>query len=401
MTIHTPGMVEITAITGRKGALSLIFIILVSVVLTVLDTGIEWAAVFEGVSGSSEAKHKRKQGLLTLPLSDEPPSVHDSVSSIVFHTNATREVILIQPDMQLSATIFKFFFDAGCFTMRNKASRNNCKRQVPKTKLDKILKNIVLLYHPRAGATAKANCLLFNLRHPVDRVVSWYKQVHPENCEGNSKWSLACQGKNQIGKDPDGWVASFFERCFPTIEDLAESFAIQTKTTIETTKTDMNASNSNQTSCNDLAYKLFQSGEKNENAIAIDAASNFRYYHNKTLYKYPEKEVWVLRSENVLEDLDALEVLLGGVEGQYDLEYAATLTRPITGFMQKQIVPKKVMKLLCCALRDEFVVVNDVLHRAANFNNVLKYQAWSETLDECGFGSWTNFQKECKTLVRS
>jgi hypothetical protein len=387
-------------ITGRKGALSLIFIILVCVVLTVWDTGIEWAAVFKGVSGSSETKHKRKQGLL-LTLSDQPPSVPDSVSSLVIHSNVTREVILIQPDMQLSATIFKFFFDAGCFTMRNKAIRNNCKRQVPKTKLDKILKNVVLLYHPRSGATAKANCLLFNLRHPVDRVVSWYKQVHPENCEGNSKSSLACQGKKQIAKDPDGWVASFFERCFPTIEDLAESFAIHSKTTIETTKTDVNAANSNQTSCNDLAYELFQSGEKNENVIAIDAASNFRYYHNKTLLKYPEKEVWVVRSENVLEDLDALEVLLGGVEGQYDLEYAAKLTHPIEEFMRKQTVPERVTKLLCCALRDEFVVVNDVLHRAANFNNVLKYQAWSETLHECGFGSWVDFQKECKTLVRS
>jgi hypothetical protein len=46
-------------------------------------------------------------------------------------------------------------------------------------------------------------------------------------------------------------------------------------------------------------------------------------------------------------------------------------------------------------------VVNDVLHRAANFNNVLKYQAWSETLNECGFGSWVDFQNECKALVRS
>jgi hypothetical protein len=390
-------MAEITIITGRKGALSLIFIIVVCVVLTVLDTGIEWAAVIEGVSGSSKAKFKRKQGLLKLPLSDEPPSVPDSVSSLVIHTNATREVILIQPDMQLSATIFKYFFDSGCFTaMRNKKNRNNCKRQVPKTKLDKILKNILLLYEPRVGATNKANCLLFNIRHPVDRVVSWYKQVHPENCEGNSKWSLACKAKNEIGKDPDGWVASFFERCFPTIEDLAESFAIKSKTTIEQTtkKTDVNA-NSNQTSCNDLAYELFQSGEKNENAIARDAACNFRYYHNKTLDKHPEKEVWVL------EDLNALEVLLGGVEGQYDLEYAANLTRPIAEFMQKQTVSERVTKLLCCAMQDEFVVVNDVLHRAANFNNVLKYQAWSENLNECGFGSWVDFQNECKTLVRS
>jgi hypothetical protein len=401
---NTPGMAEITTtnnglklpvaptsgsgLTGRKGLLSLIFILVVCVVLTVLNTGIEWAAVFEGLSGSSEAK----QGL-TLPLSDEPPSIADSVSLV---TNATREVILIEPDMTLTATIFKFFFNSGCFTMRNKAMRNDCNRNVPKTNLDKILKNVVQLYHPRYGATAKANCLLFNLRHPVDRVASWYKYVRPENCEGNSKGHLACQGKGQIGKDPDGWVASFFERCFPTIEDLAESFAIPTIT--ETATTD---ANSNQTSCNDLAYELFQSGKKNENAVFIDMASNFRYYHNNTLRTYPDKEVWVIRSEHVLEDLNALEVLLGGEDGRYDQEFAANLTRPLAKFVQKQTLSEKVTKLLCCALRDEFVVVNDVLHRAANFNNVLKYQAWSETLNECGFDSWADFQKECKTLVRS
>jgi hypothetical protein len=311
-------------------------------------------------------------------------------------------VILIMPDMTLSTTIFKFFFDSGCFMMRNKAARNNCKRQIPKTKLDKILKNVMHVYNPRVGATMKANCLLFNIRHPVDRVVSWYNQVNPKNCKvGQSNSSPACASIKQIRKDSDGWVASFFERCFPTIELLAESFAIQTKTSIESTKrTDVNA-NSNQTSCNDLAYELLQSGEENKNGIAADAACNFRYYHNKTLKQHPNKEVWVVRSEHVLEDLNALEVLLGGVEGQYNLEYAANLTRPVAQYMQKQSVSERVTKLLCCALRDEFVVVNDVLHRAANFNNVLKYQVWSETLDECGFTSWADFQTECKTLVRS
>jgi hypothetical protein len=405
----TPGMIEITTttdrlklqvalisgsgLTGRRGALSLIFLIVVCVVLTVLDTGIEWAAVFGGLSGSSKAK--RKQGF-TLPLSDEPPSVRDSISSLVIHTNATREVILIEPDMMLSASIFKYFFISGCFTMRNRKRRKNCNSLAPKTKLDKILKNVVILYEPRVGATAKANCLLFNVRHPVDRVASWYKYVHPDNCEGNNKWHLACAGKKQIEKDPDGLVASFFERCFPTIEDLAESFAIQTTIEIKTAD-----ANSNQTSCNDLAYELFQSGKQNGNAIFIDMASNFRYYHNKTLRKYPEKEVWALRSDHVLEDLNALEVLLGGEDGQYGLEYAANLTSPFANFMQKQTLSGKVTKLLCCALRDEFVVVNDVLHRAANFDNVMKYQAWSETLNRCGFGSWADFQNECKTLVRS
>jgi hypothetical protein len=378
---------KLKLLVARKGALSLIIIILVCVVLTFVNTGIE------GLSGSSEAKLG-----LTLPLSDKPPSVHDDLVSLVTVGNATRSVILIEPDMTLTVTIFKYFFDSGCFTMRNRANRNNCKRGVPKTKLDKILKNVVQLYHPRAGATSKANCLLFNILHPVDRVASWYNYVHPENCAGNSKMHLACQARKQAQTDPDGWVAGFFERCFPTIADLAESFAIQTTT--KTTTTDASLINSNQTSCNDLAYEIFLSGKKNENAIFIDMASNFRYYHNNTLRRYPEKEVWAIRSYHVLEDLNALEVLLGAEDERYDRDYAANLTRPLAKYMQKQTLSWKVTKLLCCALRDEFVVINDVLHRAANFNNVLKYQEWSDTLNECGFASWADFQNECKTLVR-
>jgi hypothetical protein len=124
---------------------------LVCVVLTLLNTCIEWAAVFEGLSGSSEAK----QGL-ALPLSYEPPSAHDDLVSLV--TNATREVILIEPDMTLTTTIFKYFFNSGCGTMRNKANRNNCKRGIPNTKLDKILKNIVQLDYtiPVSGVGARS-----------------------------------------------------------------------------------------------------------------------------------------------------------------------------------------------------------------------------------------------------
>jgi hypothetical protein len=383
-------MVEITASYNTSKPRVALFVIFLIVACVILNTGIEWTAItaFGGLSGSSEAKQS------ALPLSDEPPSVHDSVS--LRATNTTRVVILIEPDMTLTATIFKYFFNSGCFTMRNKEMRSNCNRGVPKTHLDKILKNVVQVYHPRFGATRDANCLLFNLRHPVDRVASWYQYVHPDNCKGNSKMHVACQGKKQIVNDPEGWGASFFVRCFPTIEDLAESFAIQTTT--ETATTD---ANSNQTSCNDLAYELFQSGKKNENVVFIEMAANLRYYHNGTLGRYPEKEVWAIRSEHILEDLNALEVLLGGEDGQYDQEYAANVTGPLAKFMQKRTLSGKYTKLLCCALRDELVVVNDVLHRAANFNNFLKYQAWSDTLNECGFGSWADFQNECKTLVRS
>ncbi|GAX13261.1 hypothetical protein FisN_17Hu198 [Fistulifera solaris] len=352
-------------------------------VLSLLLTGIEWSSLSQDTLESNVEKDMSNDLLLGVrPAVNQPIHLRDIPS------NETRNVILVEPDMMATETIFKFSFHAGCFTMRNREMRNNCNRNAPYTKLDSILKNVNVLYHPRFGATRDATTLFFNLRHPVDRLVTWYNYAHPDNCINQS---LGCLTKRKIEKDPEGWEFHFFRRCFPVFDNLIETF--QNDFTEEYT------GNYNST-CTYLAEKLV-SGERDENEIAIHMAANLRHYHTNTIALYPYKETWVVRTEHVYDDLNALELLLGGESDQYGgNEFFASLTKHVDEFLVKQVVPQHTAKLLCCVLIDDLIVYSDVLNRAGNMDEISKHDEWSDVMQRCGVDAWTKLKQDCSTISK-
>lgn len=317
------------------------------------------------------------------------PAVNGPIRIRKIPSNETRNVILIEPDMIATETIFKFSFHAGCFTMRNRETRNNCNNNAPYTKLDSILKNVNVLYHPRFGATRDATTLFLNLRHPVDRLITWYNYSHPDNC---SNQSLGCLTKRKIEKDPGGWEFHFFRRCFSSLDKLIGTY--------KKDYTEGYTDNNFNSTCTYLADKLV-SGERDENEIAIHMAANLRHYHTNTLAMYPFKETWVVRTDHVYEDLNALEVLLGGEDSQYGgSEFFSSITKYVDKYLVKQPVQPDVAKLLCCVLIDDLVVYNDVLNRAENLDDFSKYDEWNDVMKRCGVDTWTDLKEDCKSISR-
>lgn len=70
---------------------------------------------------------------------------------------------------------------------------------------------------PKASFS-NATAFMFSLRNPIDRIVSWFQYMHPDNCVPNRP-SGACNLK--LDKSP--WGSDFYGKCFPDINDFVRS----------------------------------------------------------------------------------------------------------------------------------------------------------------------------------
>jgi hypothetical protein len=59
---------------------------------------------------------------------------------------------------------------------------------------------------------------MVSIRNPIDRIVSWFQYMHPNNCVPNRP-SGACNLK----KDNNPWGINFYHKCFPDINDFVRS----------------------------------------------------------------------------------------------------------------------------------------------------------------------------------
>jgi Sulfotransferase family len=97
----------------------------------------------------------------------------------------------------------KSVLDAGCQGMRNQKRRTACLNELPGSALSDQVRGYFHCFrvepaHMRTSATS----VLFNVRHPVDRVLSWYRYVNPNNCNReNYKISPNCVARVCVCKE--------------------------------------------------------------------------------------------------------------------------------------------------------------------------------------------------------
>ena len=70
---------------------------------------------------------------------------------------------------------------------------------------------------------------MYSIRHPYERLKSWYIYNHPKSCDPRESNSPSC--KNKLSKQPklskaaslqqQSWNELFFQYCFPTFHDIA------------------------------------------------------------------------------------------------------------------------------------------------------------------------------------
>ena len=231
------------------------------------------------------------------------------------------------------------------------------------------------------GSVKAADAYLYNLRHPVDRMISWYNYEHPDSCMHNRDTKRACSTARHIENEPDSKAAIFYRQCFPTQEYLPLLALNYTGSTSLTQ------------SCSDLARKvikgkLYETGFKH-------MYYNMHYYASETLDEYPEKGVLVVRTETLWDDLKNIDRQLGGkgifgsIEGKKDShgsEKYKKINEPLSD---------EDYGLLCCSLREEMNVYRQLVELAMNLDEASKKATIANTAKKCGFSSWDEMMDHC------
>jgi hypothetical protein len=319
-------------------------------------------------------------------------------------TNMSRNILFAHVGKAGGETI-KSILSAGCLSRQNPRRREQCLRKLPKSAISDTIQSYFHCTSMPSGSANYSTSYLYNLRHPLDRLVSWYRYTDPKNCREDRLQSPSCMSAATISENPqDSFAAQFFDRCFPAIEDWALALAKPTPTTATASASTLsmdisNSSSSNHTGCSELAWASIAG--KIDADIHYQAAHivyNYQYYKRKTIGKFPSREVLVVRMENLWQDLGNLDRLLGG-DGTFGDMHGTSITHGSQHQKYHESLTESSAKLLCCALQDEMQIFRYLLNRATNLDQETKLESSLQTVTQCGAESWEDLQKQCEYLV--
>jgi hypothetical protein len=313
-------------------------------------------------------------------------------------TNMSRNILFVHVGKAGGETI-KSILSAGCLSRKNKRRKDECLRQLPNSSISDTVQSYFHCFSMSSGAAKDSTSYLYNLRHPVDRTISWYRYVSPKNCHKDDPRSPSCGTAWAISQNPrDSWETEFFGRCFPTVEDWAQALATTTTASSFPVETS-NSSTSNYTDCSELAWSsLAGKIDIGKHPVAAHMVANFHHYTNKTIARFPSKEVLVVRTEDMWQDLVNLDRLLGG-DGVFGHLHGSSVTHGSEKHKDRRSISESGAKLFCCALQDELRIFRDLMNRATNLDRETKLESSLKTVIRCGAQSWEDLEKQCESLV--
>ena len=113
-----------------------------------------------------------------------------------------------------------------CKARQNPKLKEECLRKQHEPHSTTRLSNHTIAYThvgrwiPQNGL-GMASHMLFSVRHPVDRFVSWYFYNHPANCDLRDNNSPSCRSQQALSENnPSSFATRFYQNCFPVIGNL-------------------------------------------------------------------------------------------------------------------------------------------------------------------------------------
>jgi len=304
-------------------------------------------------------------------------------------TRNNRTILFVHIGKAGGETI-KSVLETGCQVMRNAARRNKCLAGLQNSRLSDSVKGYFHCFKIQPPQMAhKADSYLFNVRHPVDRAISWYHYINPFNCVSeNNRISPNCAAANQLQNKPGGFVSQFFDLCFRTVEDWVYG-AIGKRANGEPALQ----------ACVDLAHKsLAGKLDWKDIPLAAHMTANYQQYTSMTTRKFKSKEILVVRMEHMWDDLKSLDVWLGGT-GDFGRASGTKYSHGSETYGGSKSITVATAKLFCCALQSEMEIYLDLITSAANLLEVHKQQTRDAATARCGFASWDEMISHCATLA--
>jgi len=372
------------------------------------ESGIQNAQEIEN-SNSKLPEQKRSATTASTPEKEESNNLGDN------RTNSS----LLAPEKKRRSILFVHVGKASGMTVR-KATGIKCKYK-PKTyreclqEFDRIGNTLgsQLQMHMHLDTWDKntikaATSYLFSLRNPVDRIASAYKYNHPDSCPqaanhpfySNNATTQARKRTGDCGpfnklKQRNSAVVTVYEDCFPSSTDM-EPFAQSTLSPWN----DTYLSNSKLTfeqkmECRRYARTMVDGRSKR--IFSEHMTYNYNFYAEKTIQKYPTRELFGVRQEDAWGDLASLDRYLGG-RGQFPNHGSSVFHGRAGKPEQHKPLSAEANHKLCCVLEQEIEIYMNLVHGALNFNSTTKQHEEQLVKEKCGIVgvSWVEWRTTCR-----
>jgi hypothetical protein len=243
-----------------------------------------------------------------------------------------------------------------------------------------------------AKILATTDAILYTVRHPIDRILSWYRYVHPYNCQLGTPSTPSCQAARQWVRHPTGFARVFFT-CFATVADWAYSARRRGMYANGTAAS---------AACRTLARQALRGNNVSNNGLATHLVANYEHYINRTIRDRTNASVMIIRTEQLWTDLPALDKFLKGT-GDFGALQGSAHThgseRSTNSASSNATLNITAIQTLCCVLQSELYWYRALVESAVNLNSADREATVQATRTRCGWDSWEAMVFECPQIV--
>ena len=207
------------------------------------------------------------------------------------------------------------------------------------------------------------NLLIFLCRDPIDRIVSAFNYHRHNWLKASKNGTIQSNRIFRMGK-------FIFQDCFPTVHALVQ--ALDPHPTTNVTQ-----------ECRTQAFHILQG--KGPGKLVPHFNYNYNYYKTKAWHNQT-KAVAVVRTNSLWPDTARLEGLLGGNPGPF-LKERSKYTHGSESYSNNTKstgISNDSARNLCCILRSELQVYQELIVAAVNLEAAEKAQTLRELLQHCG-----------------
>ena len=281
----------------------------------------------------------------------------------------------------------------GCEVIKKKEVKQTCLEEMNESGVEEsnLSKYTRGLYHFQArfgenrykihgGATD----VLFSIREPVARAISWYGYHSP-----NSYNEVALRSRYIAKKDPNSFEGRFFYDCFRSEAEMTQ--ALVPGYTYNTTRT------KNVTDCQFLLRDVFEDISMKYGHLS----AGYRYYLRMSKLtgkeeKHRKRRVLSIRTEFLWKDIETIDILLGG-SGDFGNLEGKSVTHGSEKRAKAEISQESTI-YLCCALLPEFAAYREIVERSANLDAQEKLETYRLSWRRCNVTGWEDLEGRCDSL---
>jgi Sulfotransferase family len=356
------------------------------------------------------------------------------ISSLHQNRQLNRSVLFIHIGKAGGETM-KEVFEFTCSTRLKKKRKENCYKNLPK---DSRLTKLVHGYAHGDGPSTpmgfehhnNTTSFLFNIRHPMDRFISWFEFVNPIYCKKGVGTATSCRTNKRIEQNQNEsfLIKDFFDTCFTEVYqlfvailplDVQQQYPISSS--LSTTDFCKHVARIVVASIEPYSGKTQESQRLLSWPFILHAQCNYRKYYTRFFQKCKPQEVLVVRTNTLWDDLVNLEQYVGGSsnfstiigskythgsERRYktNRNISSILLASMSSLLKNHtnndaaLIVELLIQNFCCALMDEMLVYKDILFHASNLNEQTKNQQWLYDLNHCYFTSIDHMLNTCNAI---